>query len=52
MLINGSYGSVMQGFVLLSAKYRFFAKLPDYLYDSVAYNTNTGSSIILDDAEE
>ena len=24
MLINGSYGSVMQNFVLLSAKYRFF----------------------------
>ena len=30
MLIIGSYGSVMQNLVLLSAKYRFFAKLPDY----------------------
>ena len=30
MLINGSYGSVMQNLVHLSAKYRFFAKLPDY----------------------
>ena len=28
MLIIGSYGSVMQSLVLLSAKYRFFAKLP------------------------
>ena len=31
MLINGSHGSVMQNVVLLSTKYRFFAKLPDYL---------------------
>ena len=32
MLINGSYRSVMQNVVLLSAKCRFifFAKLPDY----------------------
>ena len=31
MLINGSYGSVLQHLVLLSAKYCFFfAKLPDY----------------------
>ena len=30
MFINGSYGSVMQNLVFLSAKYSFFAKLPDY----------------------
>ena len=30
MLINGSYGSVMENLVLLIVKYFFFAKLPDY----------------------
>ena len=29
MMINGSYGSVMQSFVLLSAKYRFSIILDD-----------------------